>query len=83
MSDSLNLSGLVLQFHPMMENVVINWDNDQMTEAQVLDRYASAVEKRYGCQEGTIRSTCTHLIPFVPIYPTTIRMTICHSVTTG
>jgi len=57
-----------------METVVLSNVDSQATEAQVLDSYAAAVEGHYGCPKGTICSTCTRIIPYVPKYPTSQGM---------
>lgn len=74
MSEPLDPCSLVLQFHLLMETVVLSNVDSQATEAQVLDSYAAAVEGHYGCPKGTICSTCTRIIPYVPKYPTSQGM---------
>ena len=53
-----------------METVIFSNVNSQVTDAQVLDSYAAAVEGHYVCPKGMIHSTCTQIIPYVPKYPT-------------
>ena len=58
-----------IQVHPIVESIVIEDLDGEITGNDILDKYAAVAAKKFNVKERDIRDTLNQVLPFTPVGP--------------